>query len=263
MIKEFIKKVFLLQAGKPKNILQLRKQLIRERLPGHVAIIMDGNGRWAQARGLPRVFGHRAGMEALQEVVRLCVDLGIKVLTVYAFSTENWKRPQEEINILMNLLYEYVQKELDELDRQNVCIRVIGHIQELPLRARYELNRSQAATADNDGLILNIALNYGGRLEIVDAARNLAAMVKEGALEPEAINEELFGQQLYTAGIPDPDLLIRPAGDLRISNFMLWQIAYTEFWSTNAYWPDFKDHRHFLSALVAFQKRERRYGGLL
>ena len=163
---------------------------------------MDGNGRWAQARGLPRVFGHRAGMEALQEVVRLCVDLGIKVLTVFAFSTENWKRPQEEINILMNLLYEYVQKELDELDRQNVCIRVIGHIQELPFRARHELDRSQASTASNDGLLLNIALNYGGRMEIVDAARSLAAKVRDGALEPEAIDEALFGQYLYTAGCP-------------------------------------------------------------
>jgi undecaprenyl diphosphate synthase len=202
-------------------------------------------------------------MEALQEVVRLCVDLGIKILTVYAFSTENWKRPQEEINILMNLLYEYVQKELDELERQNVCIRVIGHIQELPFRARLELDRSQASTAHNDGLILNIALNYGGRMEIVDAARSLAIMVRDGVLKPEAIDEELFGQHLYTAGIPDPDLLIRPAGDLRVSNFMLWQIAYTEFWSTPAYWPDFKDHVHFLNALLAFQKRERRYGGLL
>ncbi len=263
MKKEPIDKVSSFKGSKQPDILQLSKQLIRERLPGHVAVIMDGNGRWAQARGLPRVFGHRAGMEALQEVVRLCVDLGIKVLTVYAFSTENWKRPQEEIGILMNLLYEYVQKELDELDRQNVCIRVIGHIQELPFRARQELDRSRASTANNDGLILNIALNYGGRMEIVDAARRLAAKVRDGALEPEAIDETMFGQHLYTAGIPDPDLLIRPAGDFRISNFLLWQIAYTEFWSTNAYWPDFKDHVHFLSALVAFQKRERRYGGLL
>ena len=143
MIKELIDRVIPFKESKQPGIIQLRKQLIRERLPGHVAVIMDGNGRWAQARGLPRVFGHRAGMEALQEVVRLCADLGIKVLTVYAFSTENWKRPQEEISILMNLLYEYVQKELDELDRQNVCIRVIGHIQELPFRARHELNRSR------------------------------------------------------------------------------------------------------------------------
>jgi undecaprenyl diphosphate synthase len=263
LIKELIAKAFPLKGSKSPNAIQLRKQLIRERLPVHVAVIMDGNGRWAQGRGLPRVFGHRAGMEALQEVVRLCADLGIKVLTVFAFSTENWKRPQEEINILMNLLYEYVQKELDELDRQNVRIKVIGHIKELPFRARHELDRSQATTAGNDGLLLNIALNYGGRLEIVDAARSLAAKAREGILEPVAIDEALFGQHLYTAGIPDPDLLIRPAGDLRVSNFLLWQIAYTEFWSTPAYWPDFKNHVHFLSALVDFQGRKRRYGGLL
>jgi undecaprenyl diphosphate synthase len=263
LLKELIDKVFPCKGSNQPGSIQLRKQLIRERLPVHVAVIMDGNGRWAKARGLPRVFGHRAGMEALQEVVRLCADLGIKVLTVFALSTENWKRPQEEINILMNLLYEYVQKELDELDRRNVCIRVIGHIEELPFRARHELDRSQSSTASNDGLILNIALNYGGRLEIVDAARSLAAKVRDGCLEPEAIDEALFGQHLYTAGIPDPDLLIRPAGDLRVSNFLLWQIAYTEFWSTTACWPDFKDHVHFLRALVAFQNRERRYGGLL
>lgn len=262
MISEFISRAFPRRGRKQLSVLQLREQLIKERLPGHVAVIMDGNGRWAQARGLPRVFGHHAGMESLREVVRLCVDLGIKVLTVFAFSTENWKRPQEEINVLMNLLYEWVQKELDELDRQNVCIKVIGHIQELPSRAREELERSQALTACNDGLILTIALNYGGRLEIVDAARSLASKVRDGVLELDSLNEEVFGQYLYTAGVPDPDLLIRPAGDLRVSNFMLWQIAYTEFWSTPAYWPEFRDHIHFLSALVAFQNRERRFGGL-
>ena len=262
MVKELFSKVFPQKGREQPSALQLRKQLIKERLPVHVAVIMDGNGRWAQARGLPRAFGHRAGMEALREVVRLCVNLGIKVLTVFAFSTENWKRPQEEINILINLLYEWVQKELDELDRQNVCIRVIGHIQELPSRAQHELTRSQALTANNDGLVLNIALNYGGRLEIVDAARNLASKARDGILEPESIDEALFGQHLYTAGVPDPDLLIRTAGDLRVSNFLLWQIAYTEFWSTTAYWPEFKDEIHFLSALVAYQNRERRYGGL-
>ncbi len=262
MVKELFSKAFPQKGREQPSALQLRKQLIKERLPVHVAVIMDGNGRWAQARGLPRAFGHRAGMDALREVVRLCVNLGIKVLTVFAFSTENWKRPQEEINILINLLYEWVQKELDELDRQNVCIRVIGHTQELPSRAQHELTRSQALTADNDGLVLNIAINYGGRLEIVDAARNLACKARDGILEPESIDEALFGQHLYTAGGPDPDLLIRTAGDLRVSNFMLWQIAYTEFWSTTAYWPEFKDEVHFLSALVAYQSRERRYGGL-
>lgn len=228
-----------------------------------MAIIMDGNGRWAGSRGLPRVVGHRAGMESLREIVKLCVELGIGVLTVFAFSTENWKRPQEEINILMNLLYEYVQKELDELDRQNVRIRAIGHLQELPSRARHELSRSQAVTASNSGLVFNIALNYGGRMEIVDAARSIAGKVRKGDLDPASINEKLFEQHLYTADLPDPDLLIRPAGELRVSNFLLWQIAYTEFWSTPAYWPDFKDHTYFLSALLAYQNRERRFGGLL
>lgn len=263
LIKELVQKAFPFKAVVKPCALQLRKQLIEERLPHHVAIIMDGNGRWAQSRGLPRVVGHRAGMESLREIVRLCVDLGIGALTVFAFSTENWKRPQEEINILMNLLCEYVQKELEGLDRQNVRIRAIGHIQELPARARRELSKSQSATANNGGLVLNIALNYGGRLEIVDAARRLAGKVREGALDPESIDEELFGKHLYTADIPDPDLLIRPAGELRISNFLLWQIAYTEFWSTPAYWPDFRDHTHFLSALLAFQNRERRFGGLV
>jgi len=260
LIKEVISKAF--QGNRRPSVLQLRKKLIKEQLPGHVAIIMDGNGRWAQAKGLPRVFGHRAGMESLREIVKLSSELGIKVLTVYAFSTENWKRPQEEINVLMNLLCEYIQKELDELHRQHVCIRTIGHIEELPSKARSELLRSQKLTANNDGLIFNIALNYGGRLEIVDAARSLAIEAKSGAIDPAAIDEALFGQHLYTADLPDPDLLIRPAGELRVSNFLLWQIAYTEFWSTPAYWPDFQDHTYFLSALVAFQKRERRFGGL-
>jgi undecaprenyl diphosphate synthase len=270
VIREIIDKAFPPKGGKQPaggckqpSAFQLREQLDGERLPVHVAIIMDGNGRWAQGRGLPRVFGHREGMEALQAVVRLSSNLGIKVLTVFAFSTENWKRPKEEIDILMNLLCEYVQKKLDELHRQHVRIRVIGHIEELPRRAQRELERCQAVTANNNGLLLNIALNYGGRLEIVDAVRNLAAKVGSGVLKPDAIDETLFEENLYTAGLPDPDLLIRPAGDLRISNFLLWQIAYTEFWSTPVFWPDFKDEVHFLSALVAFQNRERRYGGLL
>lgn len=260
LIKDAISRVF--KGNKRLSELQLRNKLIREHLPQHVAIIMDGNGRWAQERGLPRVFGHRAGMEALREIVKLSSELGIKVLTVYAFSTENWKRPQDEIDILMNLLCEYIQKELNELNRQNVCIRAIGHIDELPLQARYELSRSQKLTAKNDRLIFNIALNYGGRLEIVDAARSLAYQARSGSLDPATIGEDLFGKQLYTADLPDPDLLIRPAGELRVSNFLLWQIAYTEFWSTPAYWPEFKDHTLYLSALAAFQDRERRYGGL-
>ncbi len=240
---------------------RLRKMLDPARLPRHVAIIMDGNGRWAQARGLPRGLGHRAGVESLKDIVSVCLELGIKVLTVYAFSTENWKRPQEEVSILMNLLCEYIQKELNELHEHNVQVRAIGHIDELPLPAQRELEKAQKLTANNEKLILNIALNYGGRLEIVDAARKLAMRVKQGEIDPLDIDESLFKQYLYTADLPDPDLLIRPAGELRISNFLLWQTAYTEFWGTSVYWPDFRP-KHFLQALVDFQKRERRFGGL-
>lgn len=240
---------------------KLRKRLDLARLPFHVAIIMDGNGRWAQARGLPRAMGHRAGVETLRNIVKLCLELKIKILTVFAFSTENWKRPQEEINILMDLLCEYIQKELNELHQQGIQIRAIGHIHELPDPAQKEIIRAQDLTSQNDKLILNLALNYGGRLEIVDAARKIALRVKNGELEPAEIDEAVFEKHLYTADLPDPDLLIRPAGELRISNFLLWQTAYTEFWSTPVFWPDFRAS-HFLQALVSFQQRKRRFGGL-
>lgn len=240
---------------------ELLQRLDPGKLPQHVAIIMDGNGRWAQAKGMPRGMGHRMGMEALREAVRVCAELGIKVLTVYAFSTENWKRPREEVNFLMDLLYEYVQRELNELDRQGVQIRAIGHIEDLPERAQKELARAQAATRDNRKLILNIALNYGGRTEIVDAARHLAEEVATGKLRPGEIDENRFRNYLYTADLPDPDLLIRPAGEMRVSNFLLWQLAYTEFWLTKTFWPDF-NRNVFLQALLDYQDRERRFGGL-
>lgn len=240
---------------------ELRKKIKLKKLPYHVAIIMDGNGRWAQERGLPRAAGHREGMESLRIVVKLCLEFKIKILTVFAFSTENWKRPREEIDILMSLLCEYIQKELDELNKQNVQIRAIGNIQELPLQAQKELKRAEKLTSSNHDLILNIALNYGGRLEIVEAARKIAIRVKNGEIEPLEIDESLFKQHLYTADLPDPDLLIRPAGELRISNFLLWQLAYTEFWCTPIYWPDFRENE-FFQALLDFQKRKRRFGGL-
>lgn len=240
---------------------QIRKKLDPARLPRHVAIIMDGNGRWARSKGLPRGLGHRVGVESLRDIVKMCLELGISVLTVFAFSTENWKRPQEEINVLMDLLSEYIHQELPELHKQEVQIRAIGHISELPLKARKELEDAQKLTFNNDKLILNIALNYGGRLEIVDAARKLALQVKEGKLDPLEIDESLFIQNLYTAGLPDPDLLIRPAGELRISNFLLWQVAYSEFWFTPVFWPDFRVEQ-FLQGLLAFQSRSRRFGGL-
>lgn len=254
-MKEFVNSIL------SKNNSIYYKKLDKSRLPYHVAVIMDGNGRWAQEKKLPRAVGHRTGMESLRAVVKLCSKLGIKILTVYAFSTENWKRPQEEVNVLMGLLYEYIKKELDELNREQVQIRAIGRIEELPMKAQQEINRAQKMTAHNNKLILNIALNYGGRTEIVDAVRKTARLVAEGTIKPEDITEEVLQKHLYTGNLPDPDLLIRPAGELRISNFLLWQIAYTEFYITNVYWPDFRDEE-FLKALIAYQNRNRRFGGL-
>lgn len=255
----------LMHWGRPRKTArsedQLMQQLDRERLPKHIAIIMDGNGRWAQTRGLPRAMGHRAGVESLREIVRTCMELGIRIITVYAFSTENWRRPQEEVNVLMDLLTEYLQKELDELNRHGIRVRPIGRIYELPPAAQTELDRAVRVSGNNDRMILNIALNYGGRAEIVDAARDLVQQAVEGKLRPEEVDEERFARALYTAGLPDPDLLIRPSGELRISNFLLWQLAYTEFWVTDVYWPDFR-RVHFLQALVDYQARERRFGGL-
>lgn len=260
MIRDFLSRLRV----KEENELEeerLRRSLDKTRIPHHVAIIMDGNGRWALARGLPRVAGHRAGVESLRNIVKLCLELGIKILTVFAFSTENWKRPQEEIDILMNLLCEYIQRELNNLQQQQVQIRAIGYVHELPPQAQQELARAQELTSQNNKLILNVALNYGGRLEIVDAARIIASRAKKGELDPQVIDEKLFKEHLYTADLPDPDLLIRPAGELRISNFLLWQLAYTEFWSTPIFWPDFQTV-HFLQALVSYQQRKRRFGGL-
>jgi undecaprenyl diphosphate synthase len=193
-----------------------RNNLERSRLPHHVAIIMDGNGRWAQEKGLPRGAGHRAGMESLRAAVELCLDLGINILSVFAFSTENWKRPQEEVSILMGLLYEYIHKELDELHKEQVQVRAVGRISDLPSMAQREIKRAQDLTSNNKKLILNIALNYGGRTEIIDAARSIAQLAVEGKLSPDEITEEVFQKHLYTGDLPDPDLLIRPAGELRI-----------------------------------------------
>lgn len=239
----------------------LLKILERKRLPEHVAIIMDGNGRWAQKRGLPRAFGHRAGVESLRDIVKLCCELGIQVLTVYAFSTENWKRPEEEIIVLMNLLVEYLNKEMRELHEEGVCIHPIGRLDELPQPAREALADAVKLTCENNRLILNIALNYGGRTEIVDAIRAIAAGIETGRYKSAQIDAGLLSDHLYTADLPEPDLLIRPSGDYRISNFLLWQLAYTEFWFTDTLWPEFR-RSHMLRALVDFQQRERRFGGL-
>lgn len=243
------------------EINKLLKRIDYGRLPGHVAIIMDGNGRWANRRGLPRVFGHRAGVESLRDIVKACSELKIKVLTVYAFSTENWKRPQEEVNVLMDLLVEYLNNEIEELCENGVKINPVGRLNDLPLPAVKALRIASERSLSNQGLVLNIAVNYGGRTEILDAVRAIAVKVKDGSLNVEQVDGNVISSHLYTAGQPDPDLLIRPAGDFRISNFLLWQLAYTEFWLTNVLWPDFR-RVHLLEAIVEYQRRERRFGGL-
>ena len=226
-------------------------------LPAHIAIIMDGNGRWAAQRHLPRVEGHRAGIDSVRDVVETSARLGIGVLTLYAFSVENWKRPRAEVNTLMLLLKRYIRLELDTLQRNNIRLQVVGRPEELAPDVQRELAHGIEQTAGNSGLLFNIALNYGGRAEIVDAARRAIA----SGVAADLLDEKTFGDFLYTAGQPDPDLLIRTSGEMRVSNFLLWQIAYSEIWVTETLWPDFR-RRDLLEAVVAYQKRDRRYGGL-
>jgi len=235
----------------------LARQVDCERLPAHVAIIMDGNGRWAARRHLPRVEGHRAGIESVRDVVETAARLDIPVVTLYAFSVENWKRPHAEVNTLMLLLKRYIRSELSTLNRNNIRFKVIGRQDALAPDVQDELELGMTRTANNSGMLFNIALNYGGRAEIVDAARRALA----AGLSPEDLDERTFAGFLYTAGLPDPDLLIRTSGEMRVSNFLLWQIAYAEIWVTETLWPDFR-RRDLLEALVAYQKRDRRYGGL-
>jgi undecaprenyl diphosphate synthase len=235
----------------------LARQVNFDRLPRHVAVIMDGNGRWAAQRHLPRVEGHRAGIESVRDVVETSARLGIQVLTLYAFSVENWKRPVTEVSTLMMLLKRYLRLELNTLLRNNIRFHVIGRAGELARDIRNELASAEAKTAANTGMLFNIALNYGGRAEIVEAARRAI----ETGVAPAELDEERFAGFLYTAGQPDPDLLIRTSGEMRVSNFLLWQIAYAEIWVTETLWPDFRK-QHLLEAIVAFQKRHRRYGGI-
>ncbi len=232
------------------------------RLPRHIAIIMDGNGRWAKQRGLPRVAGHRAGIDSVRETVETCARLELDALTLYAFSVENWKRPRFEIVTLMSLLKEYLNKELANLLKNDIRFRVVGRMNELDASVQKELSKGLAATSSCRGMTFNIALNYGGRTEIVDACRSLANDVAAGRLAAEQIDEETLGSRLGTAGLPDPDLLIRTSGEMRVSNFLLWQIAYSEIWVTPTLWPDFRK-RHLFEAILEFQKRERRYGGVI
>jgi undecaprenyl diphosphate synthase len=238
---------------------QLLAQIDLERLPRHIAVIMDGNGRWAERRRLPRIAGHRAGIRAVRQAVEACARLGVPYLTLYAFSVENWKRPHAEVKLLMGLLREYLKKEIGELNRQNVRLGVIGRVAELPAPVQRDLQGALEETQRNNGLRLTLALNYGGRAELIDAVRSLAEyQQRNGSM---SVDETTFSQHLYTRDLPDPDLLIRTSGEMRLSNFLLWQVAYSEIWVTDTLWPDFTQ-QDFFRAILDFQKRERRYGGL-
>src|SRR5579871_4461406 len=240
---------------------RLLLDLDEDRLPQHIAVIMDGNGRWAQRRHLPRVAGHSAGVQSARTVIETCARLGIHALTLYAFSMENWRRPKAEIDFLMRLLREYLRKELPTIQRNNIRMLVIGRSDQLPEEVREDVERAMEQTAQNTGMTLTVALNYGGRAELVDAFNRILDRVRNNGLASARIDEEMISRFLYTAGLPDPDLLIRTSGEMRVSNFLLWQIAYAEIYVTETLWPDF-NRAQLYEALLDFQKRERRYGGL-
>jgi undecaprenyl diphosphate synthase len=234
---------------------------VKAALPRHVAIIMDGNGRWAKERHLPRIEGHRAGAESARIIIRTAGELGIKYLTLYAFSVENWNRPKEEVDALMKYLVHYLKTETPELNKNNVRLEVIGQIYRLPEVVQEHLSRSLATLSRNNGLTLVMALSYGGRTEIVEAVRSIAQQVKDGKIDPTDITERVFADHLYTANLPDPDVLIRTSGEMRVSNFLLWQISYTELVVTPTLWPDFRKPQ-FYAALEEYHRRHRRFGGL-
>ena len=231
----------------------------RGNLPRHVAIIMDGNGRWAKARGVPRLMGYRAGRESVREAVRGCVALGVEVLTLYTFSIENWNRPASEVRALMAILRQTLREERRELKRQNVRLQVIGRGGDLPAAVRHAIEETQEFLSGCDGLLLNLALSYSGRAEVTDAVRRIVSDAARDGVDPKRVDEEFVASYLYTAGLPDPDLLIRTSGEMRLSNFMLWQLAYTELWITDTLWPDFR-RRHLYRAVADYQTRDRRFG---
>ncbi len=255
-----VKAIELLKT-KQREEARLLEQLDTSRFPQHIAIIMDGNGRWAQRRHLPRIAGHRAGVASARQVIESCARLGIQALTLYAFSMENWRRPKTEIDFLMRLLREYLRKELPEIHRNNIRLIVIGRLDHLPDAVRGDVQEAMDLTAKNSGMILAVALNYGGRAELVDAFNSILDHVRNNGAAFPPVDEKMVSEHLYTAGLPDPDLLIRTSGEMRVSNFLLWQIAYAEIYVTETLWPDFNRVR-LLEALLEFQKRERRYGGL-
>ena len=244
------------------SLLQLPADLDPSRLPQHVAVIMDGNGRWAKRQGRPRMIGHQRGVDTLKDLLRCCKDWGISALTAYAFSTENWGRPLEEVEFLMTLFERVLRREVQEMSKENVKIRFVGHLEALPQSLQDEIERSTQVTQHNEGIQFTVATNYGGRQEILQACRAIAAQVEQGVLHSEQIDEELFERHLYTVGISHPDLLIRTSGEMRISNFLLWQMAYAEIYVTQTLWPDF-DRVQFHQALSVYQQRERRFGKLL
>lgn len=230
-------------------------------IPDHVAIIMDGNGRWARQRGLPRIAGHKQGMDNVKRIVEVANSYQIKVLTMYAFSTENWKRPEQEVNYLMKLPNDFLNMYLPDLIEENVRVQMIGHFEQLPSHTKKAVRRAIDQTKHNTGLILNIAMNYGGRSEMVEVVKSISEDVRQNQIDLDQIDESLINDRLFTSHLPDPDLLIRTSGEIRLSNFLLWQLAYTEFWFTEAYWPSFSE-REFKEALLAYQERKRRYGAL-
>ncbi|MBP2031655.1 undecaprenyl diphosphate synthase [Clostridium algifaecis] len=233
----------------------------KNNIPKHIAIIMDGNGRWAKSRNLPRSMGHKAGVEAVREIVKECNNLGIKYLTLYVFSTENWKRPKDEVSVLMKLLVKYLRKEFNELNENNVVINHIGDIHKLPELCEKELNTAYENTKNNTGLILNLAINYGGRSEITRAFKLMNRDIKNGILKEDDIDDSTISNYLYTKNMPDPDLIIRPSGEQRLSNFLLWQCAYSEFWYSDINWPDFKKS-DLHKAIYDYQNRDRRFGAI-
>lgn len=235
------------------------KQLDMSNIPEHIAIIMDGNGRWAKERNMPRTYGHKAGVETIREIVKESSKLGVKYLTLYAFSTENWARPKEEVDTLMKLLVQYLRNEFEELNKNNVIINSIGDISKLPKVCYDELNKAYEKTKNNTGLTLNLALNYGGRVEIVNSVKEIAKLVEENKIKVDDIDEKMIEKYLYTSGMPDPDIIIRPSGEQRLSNFLLWQCAYSEFWYSDVKWPDFTKE-NLLEAIFDYQNRDRRFG---
>lgn len=234
-------------------------EIDNDKLPHHIAIIMDGNGRWAKQKSLSRIRGHMKGIDAVQEVVTACRELGIKILTLYAFSVENWKRPKEEVSALMTLLKEYLLKEVEEMLHNNIRLLAIGRLEDLPSDVQQTLRETMKKTEDRTGMILNLALSYGGRSEILQAVQRILGDCQKGKMAPEEINFQKFSDYLWTQGMPDPDLLIRTSGEFRISNFLLWQIAYTELYVTETLWPDF-NREELLKAISDYQSRERRFG---